>query len=270
MKLRYQTAVTITAIALLIAGCSSSDPVEDEAPVEPHPLAGEVEQEAADDTEEETDDDHMEDDHMEAAETDDETGVLHMVAIAEMYSGDEERMGEVMFTQTEEGVEVHGRIETLDESLHGFHVHEFGECDPPDFESAGGHFNPGGHPHGAPDNPPDQRHAGDFGNLEFNEDGVAEFTFVDDVITLGAGKNDVAGKALIIHYEEDDLETQPTGDAGPRAGCGIIEASGTEDDANTDDDGQSEDAELTEDAEPTKEDAADGEELAEEDESPEN
>lgn len=217
----YTITVAITAALLISAGCSSSDPVDDDAPVEPHPL-GDLEEE------EEVEEEEV------ADETDDQAGVLHKVAIAEMHSGDGDKMGEVMFTQTEEGVEVHGRIESLDGDLRGFHVHEHGECDPPDFESAGGHFNPGGHPHGAPDAPAHERHAGDFGNLEFDDDGVAEFAFVDDVITLGAGENDVTGKALIVHYEADDLETQPTGDAGPRAGCGIIEPSGGEEESADD------------------------------------
>ncbi len=206
---RHYTLILMMAGLLVVAGCSSSETPEDGAPAEPMPEFDEEDEHAEE-----------EDEHAEV----DEEGVLHMVAVADMYSGDEEHMGQVMFTQTEEGVEVHGRIESLDETLKGFHVHEYGECDPPDFESAGGHFNPEGHPHGAPDAPPEERHAGDFGNLEVDEDGVAEFTFVDNVVTLGAGTNDIVGKALIVHYEEDDLQTQPTGDAGPRAGCGIIEA----------------------------------------------
>lgn len=199
----------VTAVLFIAVGCSSSDPVEDEPPAEPAPMPDELEEE--------------EPVHEEAEEETEVEGVLHMVAMADVMSGEEEPMGQVMFTQTEEGVEVHGRLENLEPGPKGFHVHEHGECDPPDFESAGGHFNPTGHPHGGPDDPAGERHAGDFGNIEFDEDGVAEFTFVDDVISLGEGTNDIVGQALIVHYEEDDQQTQPTGDAGPRAGCGIIE-----------------------------------------------
>lgn len=207
------TRLMVTMVVLaLVAGCSSSPEPEVDAPPAEMPEY---------DDEEEVDEHEHEQEEVD--EEEEEQGVLGMVAVAEMYSGDEEPMGEVTFTQTEEGVEVDGYIETLDESLKGFHVHEFGECDPPDFETAGGHFNPGGHSHGGPDDPPEERHAGDFGNIEFDEEGISEFSFVDDVITLGEGKNNIIGQSLIVHYEEDDLETDPTGDAGPRAGCGIIE-----------------------------------------------
>ena len=211
MKNIIRLSVLCVLALFFVAGCSSSDPVDDEAPAEPMPEYDDEEQ-----------DDEADHDH----QAEDDQGVLHMVAVAEVFSGDGEKLGDVMFNQIEEGVEIHGRLEGLEPGPKGFHVHEHGACDPPDFESAGGHFNPEGHPHGGPDEPADHRHAGDFGNIEFNEEGVAEFAFVDPVITLGAGTNDVVGQALIVHYEEDDKQTQPTGDAGPRAGCGIITASG--------------------------------------------
>ncbi len=190
-------------VSLVVAGCAPAQPTEDEEPVE-EPIFDEIE--------EEEEHDHQAD-----------QGVLGLVGTAVMHTGEGEEMGEVIFTQTEEGVLVEGLLESLEPGPKGFHVHEHGQCDPPDFESAGGHFNPEGHPHGGPDDPPGERHAGDFGNIEFDDDGAAEFSFVDDMITLGDGTNDVAGKALIVHYQEDDEETQPTGDAGPRAACGIIE-----------------------------------------------
>lgn len=197
-------AAASAAVALIGSGCASPETPEDEEPVEEP--AVEQQQEPVE----------------QAGE---QPGVMGLIAIADMQSGDQQDIGEVEFTQTDEGVEVQGRIEheELAGGLRGFHVHEFGECDPPDFESAGAHFNHTETEHGSPDDPHGQRHAGDFGNLEFDEDGVAEFSFVDDVIALGEGDNDIVGKALIVHYEEDDLETQPTGDAGARAGCGLIE-----------------------------------------------
>lgn len=203
----------VIVAALIAMGCTSPQVADDDDPTDEEVAEDETPAEAGD---------HEPEPHEEADDAD-AVGVPGLVAVAEMYSGDGEHLGDVQFTQTEQGVRVEGRIESLGPTLHGFHVHEHGQCDPPDFESAGGHFNPEGHPHGAPDDPADQRHAGDFGNLEFDEDNVAEFSFVDDVITLGDGINDVSDKALIVHYEEDDLESQPTGDAGPRAGCGIIE-----------------------------------------------
>ena len=42
-------------------------------------------------------------------------------------------------------VELHGLVPG---SEHGFHIHDKGDCSAPDAMSAGGHFNPGGAPHG--------------------------------------------------------------------------------------------------------------------------
>ncbi len=208
MRTWSHTAIALLSAGMLAYGCASPDVADDDEPVEEPEI-------------DEQYDEHDEDD--EHAEDDVDTGVIGLIAVAEVHDGDGEVMGEVEFTQTEDGVEVEGRLESLEPGPRGFHVHEYGQCDAPDFESAGGHFNPTDTPHGGPHKDMEHRHAGDFGNIEFDEDGVAEFSFVDDMITLGDGVNDVVGQALIVHYDEDDLETQPTGDAGPRAGCGIIE-----------------------------------------------
>jgi len=128
--------------------------------------------------------------------------------------------GVVTFTQTEEGVRVQAEISGLgSESLHGFHIHEYGDCRAADGTSAGGHFNPEGMDHGAPTD--DNRHIGDLGNLPSNEDGVATVDFVDPMLSL-SGENSIVGYGVIVHADEDDLITQPTGAAGPRLGCGVI------------------------------------------------
>lgn len=205
--------VALLALALLVSGCSSSEPAEDDMPSEEPVIEEEIDEEV-DETVEEVD---------EAADDHSEYGVLGLVGTAVVQNGEGEELGSVVFTQTEEGVLVEGSLEGLEPGMHGFHVHENGECEAPTFESAGGHFNPTEHPHGGRDHDHSERHAGDFGNIEVDEDGTAELSFVDDMITLGDGTNDVGGQAIIIHEDEDDEQTQPTGNAGPRAGCGIIE-----------------------------------------------
>lgn len=205
--------IGLATVGLISAGCSGSKSAPDESPVEQ--AVEEVEQ-TVEEVEEEVE---------EAVEEEPDEGgaVVGTQAVAIVKNGDGEQIGEVRFTQLENGVEVEGSISGLEPGKHGFHVHEFGECEAPDFMSAGGHFNPGGHEHGAPDNAPEERHAGDFGNVEVDDDGVAQISFVDSVITLGGAMNDVIGQALIVHFDEDDLVSQPTGDAGGRAGCGLIE-----------------------------------------------
>jgi len=128
--------------------------------------------------------------------------------------------GTVSFKEVEGGVEVTANVENLKPGDHGFHVHEKGDCSAPDASSAGGHFNPGGHPHGAPD--AEHRHEGDFGNLTAGKDGKATKTFVMKGITLDDSPTSIIGKGFIVHEKADDFKTQPTGNAGGRVACGVI------------------------------------------------
>ncbi len=128
--------------------------------------------------------------------------------------------GTVIFTQTDEGVRVEASISGLDaNSLHGFHIHEYGDCRASDGTSAGGHFDPEDMEHGGPDD--EIRHVGDLGNLESDADGNATADYVDSRLQL-SGMMSILGRGLIVHAEEDDLESQPTGDAGARLSCGVI------------------------------------------------
>src|SRR5207244_1746972 len=102
---------------------------------------------------------------------------------------------------------------------HGFHIHEFGDMSSADGMATGGHFNPDGHKHGGPDDR--ERHAGDFGNVEAGADGKATIKMTDKMIAL-SGPNTILGRALIVHAKEDDLKTQPSGNAGDRIGQGVI------------------------------------------------
>ncbi len=128
--------------------------------------------------------------------------------------------GTVSFKEVEGGVEVTANLENLTPGDHAFHVHEKGDCSAPDAESAGGHFNPANHKHGAPE--ADERHAGDFGNLTAGKDGKATKTLTMKGITLGDDANSVVGKGFIVHDKKDDFKTQPTGNAGARVACGVI------------------------------------------------
>ena len=103
---------------------------------------------------------------------------------------------------------------------HGFHVHEKGDLSAPDLSSAGGHYNPTGHPHAGPK--ADKRHMGDLGNLSANTQGVATLDYVDPALRLD-GEHSIVGKSVIVHAGRDDLKTQPSGDSGSRIAGGVIE-----------------------------------------------
>jgi Cu-Zn family superoxide dismutase len=105
-------------------------------------------------------------------------------------------------------------------SKHGFHIHEYGDCSASDASSAGGHFNPEHHPHAGPNT--EMRHAGDFGNIQADAEGHAHLDMTVDNITINGAKDAILGRAVIVHGKADDLKSQPSGDAGPRIGCGVI------------------------------------------------
>jgi superoxide dismutase, Cu-Zn family len=129
--------------------------------------------------------------------------------------------GEVTFTQDAKGVHITGSFTGLAFGEHGFHIHEKGDCSAPDASSAGGHFNPTSAHHGARD--ATDRHAGDLGNLKADPYGMARLDITDDKISLD-GPSSIIGKAVIIHEKADDFQTQPTGNAGGRIACAVIEA----------------------------------------------
>lgn len=128
--------------------------------------------------------------------------------------------GTVTFIREGTKTRVEAKITGLTPGSHGFHIHEKGDCSAADATSAGGHFNPTGASHGGPDDA--NRHAGDFGNLEADNTGSADYTKTFDNLSF-TGDGSIIGKAVIIHGGADDLKTQPSGNAGSRVACGVIE-----------------------------------------------
>jgi Cu-Zn family superoxide dismutase len=103
----------------------------------------------------------------------------------------------------------------------GIHLHEVGVCTPPDFESAGDHFNPGGAAHACP--PATPRHAGDLGNMEVGASGEGHLELETDLLTVAEGTASVVGRAVIVHDHTDDCTTQPSGGQAKRIACGVFE-----------------------------------------------
>lgn len=151
-------------------------------------------------------------------------GIEKAVALLHPTDGSEVH-GTVTFTRVENGVRVQAEVMGFDkDGKHGFHIHEYGDCTAADGTSAGGHFNPQDMKHAGPMD--DMRHIGDMGNLEV-KNGKATMDYIDPKITM-EGVNSILGRGVIVHKGEDDLESQPTGAAGPRAACGVIGVMNTE------------------------------------------
>ena len=130
--------------------------------------------------------------------------------------------GNATFTQHGDKVRVVASVSGLKPNGEfGFHVHEAGDCSSGDGMSAKGHFNPYGKPHGAHNNP--EHHGGDLPSLKSDANGNAELTADVDVVTVSSGPASIIGRGLIVHAQPDDFKTQPTGNAGARSACAVIQ-----------------------------------------------
>ena len=163
------------------------------------------------------------------AEVNDHLGTgddTELTAIAEISAASGSNVtGTATFTQSGDGpVRMVIRVENLTPGEHAIHLHETGDCSAPDATSAGAHWNPTDDPHGKRGE--NGFHAGDIDNLVAGEDGVAtlEMEF-DDWSIGGSDDTDILNKAVIIHADADDFESQPAGAAGGRVACGVIQAS---------------------------------------------
>lgn len=127
--------------------------------------------------------------------------------------------GTVAFFNEVNQLRIVARIKGLSPGLHGFHVHENGDCSDPKGMSAGAHYNPDNQPHGHHHQGP--HHAGDLPNLKANQKGEAMLTYhIPDKNLSDSG---FLGRSIIIHADEDDYHSQPAGNSGNRVGCGIID-----------------------------------------------
>ncbi len=133
-------------------------------------------------------------------------------------------VGSANLTQTPRGVLINLSVKGLPPGEHAFHVHAVGKCEPP-FTSAGGHFNPDHKKHGLM--AAEGAHAGDMPNLHIPQSGDLTVEVLNAAVTLNKGQPnslfDNDGSALVIHAGTDDYKTDPTGDAGGRIACGVVQ-----------------------------------------------
>ena len=128
-------------------------------------------------------------------------------------------IGSIVATQVANGVAFHIRATSLPPGVHGIHVHPIGRCDPPDFSSAGTHWNPTNKQHGL--NNPNGPHAGDMPNVTVDANGVINATVVLPHATM-AQLLDADGSSVMIHANADDYVSQPAGNSGPKIACAVI------------------------------------------------
>jgi superoxide dismutase, Cu-Zn family len=134
------------------------------------------------------------------------------------------RVGLATFSEVDGKGRMGVSVSGLSPGQHGMHIHETGACTPPDFESAGSHFNPASKKHGLLN--PEGPHAGDMPNLVVEADGSADTTFTVSANLLARGPESMIGaqkRAFVIHADPDDQKTDPSGNSGSRVVCGVIE-----------------------------------------------
>ena len=144
-------------------------------------------------------------------------------AEATLKDKDGKQVGVATLIETAEGVRLAVTGYRLPPGGHGLHIHAVGLCEPPEFTSAGAHFNPGGKQHGRMN--PAGAHAGDLPNLVVAASGEGGLDITTKAITLSPGPNSVLGDkptALVVHVNPDDDKTDPTGNSGGRIACGVI------------------------------------------------
>jgi superoxide dismutase, Cu-Zn family len=140
-------------------------------------------------------------------------------------------IGSVEFSETRYGtLDVEAKLRGLTPGFHGFHLHAVGDCEAPEFTSAGGHVKADDSAHGD--------HAGDLPPLLVKRNGTATLRATTDRLRL-TDLEDGDGSAVVVHAARDNLahipsryapapdqQTADTGDAGARVACGAFSPGG--------------------------------------------
>lgn len=116
------------------------------------------------------------------------------------------------------GLLVTAKLKNMPEGQYAIHLHANPSC-ADSFNAAGGHYNPKGEPHGFFSGK--AFHLGDMPNIHVGKTGKLKIeNFIHGLIL---SSNLPRPGTLIIHAGGDDYFSQPSGAAGTRIACGVVE-----------------------------------------------
>ncbi|MEO7446126.1 MAG: superoxide dismutase family protein [Ferruginibacter sp.] len=100
------------------------------------------------------------------------------------------------------------------------HIHEMGDCGDMG-KGAHGHWNPTNMNHGKWGS--SSFHSGDIGNVALDASGKGTMQLTTDLWAISSDSTKgIVGRSIIVHGGTDDYTSQPSGNAGSRIGCGVI------------------------------------------------
>ena len=130
-----------------------------------------------------------------------------------------ETEGVIAFEEMGGGIHVMAHVTGLAPGRYGLHVHETGDCSSGDGTSAGAIFDPDGSGSGTP--------AGQLGEIEADESGMAHFMTDVHQIALSEGPRSVVGRSVVIMTAgEETVATLACGVIEPQAPGAMREGSG--------------------------------------------
>ncbi|GAC31025.1 superoxide dismutase family protein [Paraglaciecola polaris] len=147
------------------------------------------------------------------------------VIMNDLQSG--ESIGSIIVSDyDDDGVVFTPNLSGLTPGIHGFHIHQNGDCSPAMKDgknvlgaAAGGHFNPENTgKHSVPWS--EKGHEGDLPTLFVDENGKAKQAVFAPELEL----DDIEGRAIMIHANGDNYSDspKPLGGGGERIACGVI------------------------------------------------